>query len=348
MYKLKLSIRFISAIEKKYKSMIYLLITIIVLLIGIIIYSEFTKKQKINNQKILIEDSLKHIYDCEHRNTDCTNFSLSGSLSLSKEKTSKIIDLLIEKKLINVIGNKFRLTSEGKNYALQVIRIHRLWEKYLAEKTSVGENEWHTIAEIEEHNTSIEKANKLAAQLGNPFLDPHGDPIPNENGEIIYNETLTLNQVKINSIVKVEHIEDEPKETYKKLFNNGIYIGTILKVKNVLNEKIIIEVNGKELSLSISEADNINVSIVSEVNYENVIPLSSLKIDESAVISFLSNGIRGQQRRRLLDLGIVPNTIITARMKSLNDDPTAYEVRGTLIALRKNQSDLIFVKKNES
>lgn len=327
--------------------MIYFIILFVIIISAILIFQlQNSRKNSSKNQKILIEDSLKHVYDCESKNTDCTSFSLSGSLSISKEKTSKIIDSLLEKKLIKSSGNKINLTSEGKNYALQIIRIHRLWEKYLAEKTSIEENDWHLIAEKEEHNTSIENANKIAAQLGNPLLDPHGDPIPNENGEIIFQDTIALNEVKINSFVKVEHIEDEPKEIYKKFLQYGIYTGTIIKVKNIFHDNILIEINGKEFKLSLSEAENINVTYLDKVYDENVFPLSLLKIDEKAKIAFLSNGIRGQQRRRLLDFGIVPNTEIVARMKSLNDEPTAYEVRGTLIALRKNQSDLIFVRKN--
>lgn len=328
--------------------MIYFLILIVILLVFILLKkSSFFRDRNKNYQKILVEDSLKHIYDCEHKKIDSTSLSLSGSLSLSKEKTAKLIQSMLQKKLIRTSGNKILLTENGKNYALQVIRIHRLWEKFLAEKTSVDEHEWHKIAEKEEHKTSIENANKIAAQLGNPFFDPHGDPIPNERGELLYQETISLNEISENLFVKVEHIEDEPKEVYQKIFNNGIFVGSILSVKKKSDDKIIIEINGKEISLSIVEADNINVSYVDDFTSEDLIPLTSLKIDETGIISFISNGIRGQQRRRLLDFGILPNTEITARMKSINNDPTAYEVRGTLIALRKNQSDLIFIKKKK-
>ncbi len=328
--------------------MIYLFVLIIILIVIFLLkQTSFIKERNKNYQKILVEDSLKHIYDCEHKKIDSTSFSLSGSLSLSKEKTSKLIQSMLEKRLIKTSGNKLSLTDKGKNYALQVIRIHRLWEKFLAENTSIQEYDWHKIAEKEEHKTSIENANKIAAQLGNPFVDPHGDPIPNENGELLFQESISLNEVSENIFVKVEHIEDEPQEVYQRIFSHGIFVGSILMLKKKNDEKIFLEINGKEISLSIVEADNINVSYVTDFKNEDIIPLTSLNIDETGVISFISNGIRGQQRRRLLDFGILPNTEITARMKSINNDPTAYEVRGTLIALRKNQSDLIFIKKKE-
>ncbi|MDH7604522.1 MAG: FeoA family protein [Melioribacter sp.] len=78
---------------------------------------------------------------------------------------------------------------------------------------------------------------------------------------------------------------------------------------------------------------------------ESIKPLSELKVGETAVISSLSGVLRGQQRRRLLDLGIVPGTKIKAVLESIGKDPVAYEVRDTLIALRKNQSDYIFIKE---
>lgn len=328
-----------------YLIIIILLIVIIVLLSKYKIYN----RKKYDLQKSQIEDALKHIYDSENRKTDCTSVSLSGSLSISKEKSAKLVDSLLEKNLINSTGNKISLTENGRKYAIQVVRIHRLWEKYLAEKTSIDEDDWHNIAEKNEHKTSVEDANKIAAQLGNPFLDPHGDPIPNEDGEIIHQETFQLSEIKENSYVKIVHIEDEPIEMYKKLSQKSLFVDSVIKVKSNLNDKIIAEINGKEIQLSLSEANNVNVIYLKNVTEleKNIIPLSSLKIDETATIKYLSNRLRGQQRRRLLDFGIVPNTEITARMKSLNDDPTAYEVRNTLIALRKNQADLIFVKRNE-
>ena len=78
----------------------------------------------------------------------------------------------------------FRLTEEGTAYALRVIRIHRLWERYLADETSVREADWHRVAEFEEHRMTAADADALAARLSNPQFDPHGDPIPSASGEM--------------------------------------------------------------------------------------------------------------------------------------------------------------------
>ncbi|HEX2983137.1 MAG TPA: FeoA family protein, partial [Ignavibacteriales bacterium] len=73
--------------------------------------------------------------------------------------------------------------------------------------------------------------------------------------------------------------------------------------------------------------------------------LSSIKEGEIAVVAELSQALRGPVRRRLLDLGIVPGTKIKAVISSIGGDPRAYEVRGALIALRKDQTDHIYINK---
>ena len=180
-------------------------------------------KMKKDRSRELIEDALKHLYDCEYKGVDCSLNSISGSLFISGDRSAHIISMLEAMNLISSVGNKITLTPEGRSYALMVIRVHRLLEKYLAEKTSVNETDWHIIAEEKEHKVSQEEANKLAAQLGNPLLDPHGDPIPSESGEIPTRKGLTLNNLESGTFATIIHIEDEPKEVYAQLSALKLY-----------------------------------------------------------------------------------------------------------------------------
>jgi len=79
---------------------------------------------------------------------------------------------------------------------------------------------------------------------------------------------------------------------------------------------------------------------------ENVMGLE--KIGEEGTILGIAKALRGQQRRRLMDLGIVPGTKIEAELESLTGDPVAYKVRGTTVALRKQQTDKIYLVNEES
>lgn len=305
------------------------------------------KKIKSQTGRVLIEDALKHLYDCEFRNMDCSLNSLSGNLSLKADHTTTVISNLESMGLVTSSGNKISLTTEGRSYAIRVVRIHRLWERYLADNTSIAENEWHSIAEEREHETTIEDANRLAARLGNPLVDPHGDPIPNADGEVLTKEGVSLNNLEEGKYARIIHIEDEPKEVYAQLTAQGLYPGMQIYVLQSSKDKIRFEADGEECVLAPVLASNLTVLPFSEKesvqeSFEN---LSSLQIDQAATVLGISNAMRGQQRRRMLDFGIVPGTVVHARLKSLKGDPAAYEVRGALIALRKNQSDLIHIKK---
>ena len=304
-------------------------------------------KMKKDRSRELIEDALKHLYDCEYKSVDCSLNSISGSLSLSGGKTTQVISNLEAMNLITSNENKISLTTEGRSYALRVIRIHRLWERHLADNTSVQEKDWHSVAEQKEHETTREEADRLAARLGNPLVDPHGDPIPSVNGEIPKREGITLNNLENEIFAAIIHIEDEPKEVYAQLSALGLYPGMQIYLLENSKDKIRFEADGEECLLAPILASNITVIPISEKEQvkEKFESLSSLKINQAAMIVGISKAMRGQQRRRLLDFGVVPGTIVKAQLESLSGDPIGYDIRGATIALRKNQSDLIYIKQ---
>ncbi len=295
----------------------------------------------------LIEDALKHLYDCEYKGIDCSLNSLSGYLSLKGENAAKIISNLEAMDLIFSGENKIFLTSQGRSYALRVIRIHRLWERHLADNTSVQEKDWHSVAEKKEHEITREEADRLAARLGNPLVDPHGDPIPSITGEIPKQKGITLNNLEKGTFAAIIHIEDEPKEVYAQLSALGLYPGMQIYLVENSKNKIRFEADGEECLLAPILASNVTVVQLSEKEEvkEKFESLAALEQDESAVIVGISRAMRGQQRRRLLDFGVVPGTVVKAQLKSLSGDPTGYEIRGATIALRKNQSNLIYIKR---
>ena len=160
----------------------------VIILIGIFFpkVGLFARYKKIssNTRKVKLEDALKHLFDYEHSNLTSTLNSIAGNLNVSVEKASKIVESLEKMKLVTLSDQSISLTDEGKNYALRIVRVHRLWETYLAEETGFKELDWHDEAEKVEHIMSSDEADRLAAQMGNPKFDPHGDPIPSTDGEI--------------------------------------------------------------------------------------------------------------------------------------------------------------------
>jgi DtxR family Mn-dependent transcriptional regulator len=303
------------------------------------------KKAKYSDKKALMEDALKYIYDRESRNTVCDIKSLSKSLKNSYQETENIVTRLKSLGLL-MEGINFKLSPEGKDYALRVLRIHRLWERYLAEETGVPESDWHRNAEIQEHKMTIEEANELSKYLGYPRYDPHGDPIPTQSGDLPPKRGRALVDFSQGDTVRVIHIEDEPPELYDEIVSKGIYLENHIEILKKSDNNLHILTNGNSQTISIRVANNITVVQSwddSEVD-DSLQTLNSIDPGELAEVVHISKACRGTQRRRLMDLGIVPGTNISIEMVSAGGDPTAYRIRGAVIALRNDQARHVYIR----
>ena len=157
-----------------------------------------------------------------------------------------------------------------------------------------------------------------------------------------------LSSLKEGEAAQIIHVEDEPKAIYAQLLALNLRVGSqIIMIENT-NERIKFESDGEEKILAPIFAANLTVKILERENEieKNFLPLSNLKVGEKGEVLKISNALRGQERRRLMDFGIVPGAEITVEMKSPYGDPTAYRIRDAAIAFRKNQSDYIFMKQN--
>ncbi len=93
--------------------------------------------------------------------------------------------------------------------ALLIIRRHRLWEYFLAEKLKFSWDEVHEVAEDLEHVSSKKLIDKLDEFLGFPRIDPHGDPIPDSNGKIETSKQICLSELPLNKQATVSHVSDQ-------------------------------------------------------------------------------------------------------------------------------------------
>lgn len=307
------------------------------------------RRSKTISKRVLIEDALKHLYNCEYNNVSCTLNSVAGKLSISEDDAAELITKLEDMGLLFSQHETLQLSSEGRSYALRIIRVHRLWEKYLADETGVDEREWHHSAEEHEHKLTSSDADILAAQIGNPVFDPHGDPIPSSAGDIPEKSGKPLTDLKFGEFASIIHIEDEPDAIYQQLIAEGLYPGMQVRMMESNKERIRFTANGEECVLAPLFAKNITVA---PIKFEKTIEgkfknLSSLKIGERGTVLGISKALRGQQRRRLMDLGVVPGTEIIAEMKSASGDPIAYQIKGASIALRKELADRIYLIMDE-
>lgn len=192
----------------------------------------FWRWQRANEmtERVISEDALKHIHQCEIHNRQASVQSLAGALDRTPNEVAGILDRLVTNEYLVFDGDQFILTPSGKDYALRIIRAHRLLERYLADATGFEENEWHDRAERLEHNLSQEEIDQLAARLGNPTHDPHGDPIPTHRGEMVYSDRTPLDNLAYGDLARIVHLEDEPEAVYAQIVAEGLHVGQIVRM----------------------------------------------------------------------------------------------------------------------
>jgi len=300
-----------------------------------------------STQRELTEDALKHLFHQEYKNQSSTVESISGALRINPDRAAALLAELESLQLIHSSENGFWLTANGRGEALRIVRAHRLWERYFADETGLSETEWHQRAERREHNTTPEEIDALASQMGNPLLDPHGDPIPTSRGSLPPLKGKPLTDLPLGEAARIVHLEDEPEVIYAQLVASGLYPGMQVRVIDKSPERIRFAANGEEVKLAPVAAANITVmSLPKEQGIEGPHEtLTMLQEGEAGVVVGISKNCRGMQRRRLMDLGIIPGTVISAELKSASGNPTAYNIRGAMIALRKDQANAVHVRR---
>lgn len=294
-------------------------------------------------RRVVLEDALKHLYNHEERSETATLESLAGSLQISTTQAVALVERMQRHGLARFAEGRIVLSDEGRRYALEVIRAHRLWERYLADETGLDPLEWHDRAERKEHRLSREEAEALSERLGHPRFDPHGDPIPTADGAMFAGDAAPLTSLDRGERAVIAHVEDEPKVVYAQLVAEGLYPGIEIRVDTKNDERIELSVQGRRLLLSPMVAQNVSIRRLNDderfVSASET--LASLKEGESADVVRLSPACRGLERRRLMDLGIVPGTRVGLERRGLTGGLSAYQVRGTIIGLRQEQARMI-------
>ncbi|HLC05766.1 MAG TPA: iron dependent repressor, metal binding and dimerization domain protein [Anaerolineales bacterium] len=296
------------------------------------------------SERVLIEDALKHLYEFSLTGQPPSLESLAGALSSPLDRVARLLPVMQKHGLLDFEAGIIRLTPRGREYALHILRAHRLWERHLADETGYPEMEWHDQAEAIEHILTPSQADSLAERLGNPTYDPHGDPIPAATGEMAPIRGESLAQATEDHL-RIVHIEDEPPAIYAQLVAEGLHPGMELRVIQRTPDRIVVWAADREHTLAPIVANNVTVMPIRKPSAPQVEhrKLSALDIGERARVLAISQATRGAERRRLMDLGLLPGTIIEASLRSPGGDPTAYTIRGALIALRREQADQIAI-----
>lgn len=210
------------------------------------------------------ENYLKAIYKLSEQTVQAVSTnSISEEMKTTAASVTDMLKRLSDKKTI--IYRKYqgvRLTESGTKIALEIIRKHRLWETFLVEKLEFSWDEVHEIAEQLEHIQSSVLTNRLDRFLGFPSIDPHGDPIPDENGRMNSRKKILLSELEKNSEAVVVGINDSNDSLLKYLNKLQIQIGTHIKVKDIFDFDQSIEIIISKKSITtVSETISKNIFV---------------------------------------------------------------------------------------
>ena len=177
------------------------------------------------------ENYIKSIYNLQEKTERVNTNSLATFLNTSAASITDMLKKLKGKKLLEYKKYYgFRLNEAGNKEALKIIRRHRLWEFFLVAKLGMEWEKVHDVAEELEHVSSLELINKLDDYLGNPKIDPHGDPIPDEKGKIAVLKQKALKDLPVKQNAIVSSVSNQTTEMMEMLNHYGIGIGSHIKV----------------------------------------------------------------------------------------------------------------------
>lgn len=304
------------------------------------------RRSRRQQRRVVVEDALKHIHSRQHQGPRATTESLAGALGLSLSDAVDLVARMGDQRLLRATGDGLRLTPQGHGWALQIVRAHRLWERYLTDEVGLPLSDVHAAAERHEHQLTPADLDALEADLGYPRHDPHGDPIPTAGGDLAPHAGQALTDWPAGQPAQIVHVEDEPEPIFTQIIAEGLLPGSVVEVLSSDARGLRLRMDSEECWLAPVVAGNI---FVSEPPPESKLPasaerLSVLKPGEKAKVLALES--QGLTRRRFLDLGLTPGAEIECVMPSMLREPQAYRIRGTLLGLRREQADQIWVQRN--
>ncbi len=180
-----------------------------------------------------MEDYEKAIYKIEAsaRGEPVSTNALANHLRVTAASASAMAKKLATHGLVTRVPYRgFRLTAQGRTLALEVLRHHRLLELFLVKELGMPWDRVHDEAEVLEHAISEELEARIAAKLGDPRWDPHGDPIPTTTGEIEEASTQPLSVLEVGASCKLSRVSDDDPEVLRYLTSRGISLGDRFEV----------------------------------------------------------------------------------------------------------------------
>ena len=232
------------------------------------------------------------------------------------------------------------LTEAGKARARELIRAHRLWERYLVDRERMPLEAVHAEADRREHETTPEELERLDTGLGHPAWDPHGHAIPARGRPVPFPLARPLlEEGTPGSRLRVVSLDDEPAPLLAQLVALGLKPGVDVKVLEWEPGLLRLLVGGNVVPLAAAAARHVSVVPAPAMP----VPLGELLVGSRA--RAVEIGGSGKHQRRMLDMGFVPGAEVTVIRKAPLGDPIEYRVKETYVALRREDAGTILVEE---
>tara|TARA_R110001583_G_scaffold160872_1_gene312747 strand:+ start:16564 stop:17229 length:666 start_codon:yes stop_codon:yes gene_type:complete len=209
------------------------------------------------------ENYLKSIYSLEISSSK--NVSTTVLAKKMKTKASSVTDMikkLADKNLVDYEKYKgVSLTKRGNTIAVKIVRKHRLWEVFLVNKLDYNWDEVHEIAEQLEHIKSLSLIDRIDKYLEFPTHDPHGDPIPDKNGNIEHHKNVMLSSIQVGDSCVVIGVKDSSTSFLKFLDNSNIRLGSTIKINSIEDFDNSMNIESNNISFSISHQISKNLFV---------------------------------------------------------------------------------------
>ncbi|HAB26738.1 MAG: Fur family transcriptional regulator [Xanthomarina sp.] len=217
---------------------------------------------------VAIENFVKAIYKNDNNDSNDTKpGNIAKKLGISNAAATDMAKKLASKNLLQYEKYQaLQLTDEGTKMALNVIRKHRLWEALLFKLFDMSLHEIHRESELLEHATSNFLADRISEYLGNPKFDPHGDPIPNANGEITTIDTsMALSNTQEGKTYVISRLMSDDKEFFDFCALNGLKYGNPILVTKQFSKNKMTQITIKNNNIVLNE-DFTNIIYVNEIS----------------------------------------------------------------------------------
>ena len=213
-----------------------------------------------------IQDYLKHIYELTENGESASTNALARKLKISAPSVTGMVQKMASAKPALVEYQKHQgvtLTAAGRKAALEVIRHHRLLETWLVQTLGYSWDEVHEEAEKLEHVISEDFEKRIAAALGHPVRDPHGELIPTEDLKMPSDRSAPLSSLRPNQIAAIQRVDAQDPNLLRHLDTLGLTPGAEVEVTTYseFDHNLTVKANKKTFVLGLNITTKIFVEI---------------------------------------------------------------------------------------